>query len=236
MGHQRQESTLRGDYKTGRQAETPSSHTPACVRQVNERRLPDGSIAPVISPAVTGLRVAFQMSGNERSLQQTLKGISDWWDRFRVMGGAERRTIVQYGRQFVSQVAKMRRFDITLSRTADLKQRPAEAERGAEDFEQQLFQERQALDGFKQRLSEVRQASDDFERQLFEALQVSDDLDTLVKAMRGESDETSTMILAKLRMGASMGDLAVGIREYVPPNYARIAELPDWNGPAPNGW
>lgn len=52
----------------------------------------------------------------------------------------------------------------------------------------------------------------DLKRKLLEATGKSDNLDTLVDAMRDGSDEVSTMLLARLRLGASVKDLAYGIR------------------------
>lgn len=77
----------------------------------------------------------------------------------------------------------------------------------------------------KQKLLEARQGSDDFQQQLLEARQGSIDLGALVHAMRSESDEMSTMLLAKLRMGASIEGLATGICDPSPAGHAGIA---DW--------
>lgn len=52
----------------------------------------------------------------------------------------------------------------------------------------------------------------DLKRKLLEATGRSDNLDTLVDAMRDGSDEVSTMLLARLRLGTSVKDLARGIR------------------------
>lgn len=52
----------------------------------------------------------------------------------------------------------------------------------------------------------------DLKRKLLEATGRSDNLDTLVDAMRDGTDEVSTMLLAKLRLGATVKDLASSIR------------------------
>lgn len=52
----------------------------------------------------------------------------------------------------------------------------------------------------------------DLKRKLMEATGRSENLDTLVDAMRYGSDEVSTMLLARLRLGTSVKDLARGIR------------------------
>lgn len=52
----------------------------------------------------------------------------------------------------------------------------------------------------------------DLKRKLVEASGRSDNLDTLVHAMRDGSDEVSTMLLARLRLGVSVKDLALSIR------------------------
>lgn len=52
----------------------------------------------------------------------------------------------------------------------------------------------------------------DLKRKLQAANGKSEDLDTLVEAMRRGSDEVSTMLLAKLRLGDSVENLATGIR------------------------
>lgn len=52
----------------------------------------------------------------------------------------------------------------------------------------------------------------DLKRKLLEATGRSDNLDTLVDAMRDGTDEVSTMLLARLRLGATVKDLASGIR------------------------
>ncbi|KAM0722859.1 hypothetical protein Q7P37_001057 [Cladosporium fusiforme] len=52
----------------------------------------------------------------------------------------------------------------------------------------------------------------DLKQKLVDATGRFDNLDTLVDAMRDGSDEVSTMLLARLRLGTSVGDLAMGIR------------------------
>ncbi len=52
----------------------------------------------------------------------------------------------------------------------------------------------------------------DLKKKLQEATGRSVDLDTLVDAMRHSTDDVSTMLLAKLRLGASIEDLAFEIR------------------------
>lgn len=84
----------------------------------------------------------------------------------------------------------------------------------------------------KQKLLEARQGSDGFQQQLLEARQGSDDLDALMCAMRSESDEISTMLLAKLRMGASVEDLATSVRDPSPAGRAGSADWrPDGSSP-----
>ena len=52
----------------------------------------------------------------------------------------------------------------------------------------------------------------DLKRKLQEANGRSDDLDELVGAMRHGSDQTSTMLLARLRLGDTLAELLTNIR------------------------
>lgn len=66
----------------------------------------------------------------------------------------------------------------------------------------------------------------DLKRKLQEANKRSDDLDILVNAMRSGSDQTSSMLLARLRIGDSLEQLLLNIRI--------DASLPDSGIPRPD--
>lgn len=53
----------------------------------------------------------------------------------------------------------------------------------------------------------------DLKQKLLEATSRSEELDVLIETMRCGSDEFSTMLLAKLRLGASVEDLVKNIRQ-----------------------
>lgn len=52
----------------------------------------------------------------------------------------------------------------------------------------------------------------DLKRKLVEASEQSDDLHSLVDAMRSDTDQVSTMLLARLRLGASIQELVGSLR------------------------
>ena len=54
--------------------------------------------------------------------------------------------------------------------------------------------------------------NEDLRRKLEEAEKFCEDAQVLIKALRSESIETSTMLLAKLRLGVSLSDLAESVR------------------------
>lgn len=54
--------------------------------------------------------------------------------------------------------------------------------------------------------------NEDIRRKLEEAERFCEEAQVLIKALRSESIETSTMLLAKLRLGVSLSDLAESVR------------------------
>ena len=54
--------------------------------------------------------------------------------------------------------------------------------------------------------------NEDLWRKLEEAEKFCEEAQVLIRALRSESIETSTMLLAKLRLGVSLSDLAESVR------------------------
>lgn len=54
--------------------------------------------------------------------------------------------------------------------------------------------------------------NEDLRRKLEEAERFCEEAQVLIKALRSESIETSTMLLAKLRLGVPLSDLAESVR------------------------
>jgi hypothetical protein len=54
--------------------------------------------------------------------------------------------------------------------------------------------------------------NEDIRRKLKEAEKSCEEAHVLIRALRSESIETSTMLLAKLRLGVSLSDLAESVR------------------------
>ena len=54
--------------------------------------------------------------------------------------------------------------------------------------------------------------NEDLRRKLEEAEKFCEEAQVLIRALRSESIETSTMLLAKLRLGVSLADLAESVR------------------------
>jgi hypothetical protein len=54
--------------------------------------------------------------------------------------------------------------------------------------------------------------NEDLRRKLEEAEKFCEEAQVLIRALRSESIETSTMLLAKLRLGVSLSDLAESVR------------------------
>jgi chromosome segregation ATPase len=89
-----------------------------------------------------------------------------------------------------------------MTRTADLKQRLQDATGSCDDLTQQLLDEENVSDTLRQQVAALTDQRDDHE--------------TLVDSMRSGSDQFSTMLLARLRMGASLDDLVGELRPVVP--------------------